>query len=300
MHLPNDLRLLLLIAAVPALLGSVLLMRAAGAGNGVIAQQIVFSVIGGCAMMLAKPSWQTSRQDTAVPWFALALTALLFMPLAVGEGDGPRRWLSVLPSGGFRLYAASIVLPVVLVLLASAFANPLRRDSNRTRWLYLVILGATVALLLQPDAAQLTAFACACVPLLLMRGRDRLVRLAIAVVVIICIVFACRIPDPLQPVSTVEGVFALATGFGIFAGVMAVVAAIFPSAALLLCARRQESHLLVCVAIYYLVLTGLAPLQVTPVPLLGFGAGPILGYFLMSYIAQHEFGCANMPNETTG
>ena len=42
---------------------------------------------------------------------------------------------------------------------------------------------------------------------------------------------------------------------------------------------------LLAVAMYYVALVGLAPLEITPVPLLGFGAGPILGYLLMVLVS---------------
>ena len=43
------------------------------------------------------------------------------------------------------------------------------------------------------------------------------------------------------------------------------------------------------VAVYYATLFALAPLQTTPVPLLGFGAGPILGYLLVASVVSRSF-----------
>jgi hypothetical protein len=42
------------------------------------------------------------------------------------------------------------------------------------------------------------------------------------------------------------------------------------------------------VAIYYTTLVALAPLEITPVPLIGFGAGPILGYLLMVLVSSRR------------
>lgn len=89
-------------------------------------------------------------------------------------------------------------------------------------------------------------------------------------------------PDPLVPVPYVEGVFALAATVSHLALVLSVAAAAAPVAVLALFAFATKSVGVQAVATYFGVLLLLAPTQATPVPLLGFGAGPILGYFLMA------------------
>jgi hypothetical protein len=87
-------------------------------------------------------------------------------------------------------------------------------------------------------------------------------------------------PDPLQPVAHVEGVFALALGHSLFAG-----AAVIASAAALVVGLHVNSSggrtWLSAVAVYYAVLFACSVAGLTPAPLIGYGAGPLLGFGLM-------------------
>lgn len=51
-------------------------------------------------------------------------------------------------------------------------------------------------------------------------------------------------------------------------------------------ARTSGCSSALAVAVYYATLFALAPLEITPVPLLGFGSGPILGYFLVTSLRR--------------
>ncbi len=87
-------------------------------------------------------------------------------------------------------------------------------------------------------------------------------------------------PDPLQPVARVEGVFALALGHSLFAG-----AAVIASAAALVVGLHVNSSgertWLSVVAAYYAVLFACSVAGLTPAPLIGYGAGPLLGFGLL-------------------
>ncbi len=91
-----------------------------------------------------------------------------------------------------------------------------------------------------------------------------------------------RAPDPLAPVRYVEGAFVLAAEASPFALLAALIFAALPVTAFVWVARVTGSSGTCAVAVYYASLFALAPLQATPVPLLGFGAGPILGYCLVA------------------
>ncbi|MFL5611343.1 MAG: hypothetical protein ACJ78G_11570 [Gemmatimonadaceae bacterium] len=84
----------------------------------------------------------------------------------------------------------------------------------------------------------------------------------------------------MQPVAHVEGVFALALGHSLFAG-----AAVIASAATLVVGLHVNSSRgrtwLSVVAVYYAVLYACSVAGLTPAPLIGYGAGPLLGFGLM-------------------
>ena len=71
-----------------------------------------------------------------------------------------------------------------------------------------------------------------------------------------------------------------------FAGAM--LAAILPSLTMGWLSFRLRSAGLLAVGLYFIVLVCLAPLEVTPVPLLGLGSGPIVGYALMVWAARRR------------
>jgi hypothetical protein len=277
----RDTRLTILLAATPALTGSVLLMHAAGVSSSLMAQQALIFVVPAMALWFAPPRRSQSEERRVLPWGTLALVVCLFLPLVANRESGPERWLLV---GPLRLYVAPVVVPSLLMLLGTATKGP----RQATMWPLLAVLAGSVALLLQPDAAQLTAFACACMPILLSSRYARTLQALVFMALLACVIVGWRLPDPLQPVTHVEGALHLAAGLGPLALSSAVLAVLLPSAVLLWHAWRIRSAGFFAAAIYYATIVSLAPLQITPVPLLGFGAGPILGYVLLVLVASRR------------
>lgn len=278
-------RVTLLLAAVPAIVGSVLLMRVAHVSSSSIVLQLAVMGAGGGMLMLAPRSQRREQGDGFSCWMRALLVALLFLPLALDAGDGPYRWIGL---GGVRVYLAPVVLPVLL--LSSNRSAP--ESPSKVACLAMAAIGASVALLLQPDAAQLGAFALAMVPLLITSRLSGVAKATMIAVMSACTLAVWQRPDPLAPVAHVEGVFALAAPLGPFALAAAVCAAALPAATLLWYSRRERSAGLLAVALYYLAILAHAPLQITPVPLLGFGAGPILGYCLAALVAARAMATA--------
>lgn len=280
-----DPRLSLLLAAVPAILGSVLLMRSAGVTGAPIILQTGVFLLGGLLLLLLRPLLRTAARSEGERAWALVLAGCLVLtvlPLLWGEAPGPMRWIVV---GGVRLYLAAIFLPALVLVLGR-----IAPDSHEPAVAFgLPVAVASGLLLLQPDAPQATAFALAFAPLWWCWRAAWPAKFVLLALVVGCAVAAWQRPDPLQPVAHVEGVFVLAAGSGPLALCAAVLAALVPAAVLLRQARRSSSVGLLAVALYYLGLLALAPLQLTPIPLLGFGASPILGYLLLAALTP-RFG----------
>jgi len=238
-------------AALPALLGSLFLMHRGGAGQ----VQVLLQLLTFCAAaaLAHRPLTLTERQRTA--FLAVAALALL-LPLLL-PGAGPHRWLG---AGGFRLYIASAVLPSTLLLV----------PQMRHAWGALLVIAA--ALVAQPDASQATVFALAGLVVLLRAPLPWKARVGIGLGLLGSAVLAWSRPDPLQPVSYVEGVLVLAQHVGPLTLGLALIALALP-----LVAFVRAGHL--AVAVYYAAVMFFAYRQLTPMPLLGFGVGPILGYF---------------------
>ena len=276
--------LILIAAAIPALLGSLLLLNFAAAPGSLLIQQATVAVAAIAAALLSARYLKTHFASAKTPWLLLGLAALVCAPILGGAMSTPHRWLGF---SGFRLYIAPVVLPLFLLLWHRTLS-----DGTGTAILSTVAAVVTVlGLLLQPDAAQLTAFAVASIPILGFSSGGRVVRLLTLGVFSLVAAVSCSLPDPLVPVPYVEGVFMLAAKFSDWALFAAVFAAALPVIAIAWLAYRMRSRGILAVALYFAVLYLLAPVQVTPVPLLGFGAGPILGYFIM--VSQVWRGNAN-------
>lgn len=265
----------LLAAALPALAGSVLLMRQAGAGAALVTQQIAVAVVSFGAVALTRPRLPRAGTNPHPVIAAGLAVVLLWAPLWVSTLAGPERWLRV---AGVRVYVASALLPALLLVLARALQSP----APTPRLLVWLLPAALWALAAQPDASQATAFALACA-LPLWRGRaGAATTLAVTAALAAGVTWAWWQPDPLLPVPYVEGVFDLAAAAGPVALVAAVAAVMLPLPVLARQARASNDTALLSVAIYYAAIDVLAWQQLTPMPLLGFGAGPVAGYALMA------------------
>jgi cell division protein FtsW (lipid II flippase) len=259
-----------LLAPLPALVVGVLIMRMSDVPAVVWGQNLAAWVVGALlCLWFARPRATPSRGTGFTVVAVLTVAALAATLLAPGV-DGVHRWL---PLGPVRLHAAAVLLPPLLVAL-----HGLARV--RGWWIStLVALGVAAILLLQPDAAQATAFAAAALVVLLPgAGRDPL-RLAgmLALPVLAGLSWLRR--DPLGPVPYVEEIVDLAAGLGAVWAVAAVVSLLVLPLPFLLAGRGGARPAGLALGAYVALTVLAAFVGVFPVPVLGYGVSPILGYF---------------------
>ena len=272
---------ILLAAAVPALVVSLLLLDFAGVARALLLQQGVVAIVAIVAASLwVRYSTKSSASATSL-WLLLALAALICAPIFIDTASTPNRWLGF---AGFRLYVAPLVLPLFLLVWHRVFSD----SAARVMRAHIAAAALALGLALQPDAAQLTAFAVAATALLGQSIVSRFTKLISIAVLLLTVAVSWITPDSLVPVLYVEGIFTLAASYSHWMLLWALLAAALPIIALLWLAYKMRCAGMMAVALYLAVLYLLAPVQVTPVPMLGFGAGPILGYFIMaSQAGQH-------------
>lgn len=267
---PRPAALPYLLAPLPALLVGVLIMRMSDVPAVVWGQNLAAWAVGALlCLAFARPRASSSRGTGFVVVAVLTVAALAATLLAPGV-DGVHRWL---PLGPVRLHTAAVLLPPLLVAL-----DGLTRA--RGWWIStLVALGVAAVLLLQPDAAQATAFAVAALVLLLPgAGRDPL-RLAgmLALPVLAGLSWLRR--DPLAPVPHVEEIVDLAAGLGVGWAVAAAVSLLVLPLPFLLAARGAARPAALALGTYVALTVLAAFVGVFPVPIMGYGVSPILGYF---------------------
>ncbi|MEY2507589.1 MAG: hypothetical protein QOH01_1918 [Verrucomicrobiota bacterium] len=257
----------------PALIVGASVMRQ----HDVPASRWGLNLIGGvlgaaiCAVFLAKRRTALSKTATNISAFLAA--GALAATFATAGSLGVHRWIQV---GPLTMHAAAICLPVVIVAL-----GVLEAFGAKLRWAPL-FLAISVAMLLwlQPDAAQATALAGAAFTLLIANDQRGRAAWRAALVIAALAAWTWLRVDPMSPVPYVEGIVGLARQSGPAWLVAAIVAlALLPLPFFVsplngpsVVARALGVYLSICI---------LAPLFGNfPVPLVGFGLSPIVGYFI--------------------
>jgi hypothetical protein len=86
-------------------------------------------------------------------------------------------------------------------------------------------------------------------------------------------------PDPLPPVAYVEGITGLAAGQGVFWAIVALVALLLLPLPFIQKSLREDGRIAPALAIYVCGYLVASITDNSPIPLLGYGASPIIGYF---------------------
>lgn len=267
---PTPARLPYLLAPVPALAVGVLTMRMSDVPAGVWGQNVAAWAVG---TLLCLALWRTRTRSGGWRWFDFAavitLVALAATLLAPGV-EGVHRWV---PIGPLRLHAAAVLLPLLLVALQGL-------SQARGWWISAgVAVGVALLLLLQPDAAQATAFAAGCLIVLIpLAGRDPL-RLGCILLLPVLAGLAWLRRDPLAPVPHAEGIVHLAAGLGAGWAVAAVLSLLVLPLPFFLAGQGAGKHAGLALGAYVTVTVLAAFLGNFPVPVMGYGVSPILGYF---------------------
>jgi cell division protein FtsW (lipid II flippase) len=237
------------------------------------------SLIGAAVLLVVAGEFLVRRAHGLAPAHSIALLTLagIAAPLFT-TSSGPHRWI---PLGPVSLYMAPLLLPSFFAACAVYLSKRGKLEASA----YAALISASILLALQPDASQVLALLAGSA-VLLRRYRSDVFRPTVTLAMIAAVtVWAFTRPDPLEPVPHVEGVFALALGRSLFAGVAVIGCAVIFIASLYAHARRHAAWL-AAVAAYYSVLFGCSVAGLTPAPLIGYGAGPLLGYGLMAAVSS--------------
>ncbi|MCU0757126.1 MAG: FtsW/RodA/SpoVE family cell cycle protein, partial [Xanthomonadales bacterium] len=267
-----------LLLASPAVAASLAVLAVAEVDRNLWLMQIV-AICLACAVAAAGLKLSGWTKSQSRPAMIVALVALigLAVPLLSGA-SGPERWAAI---GPVNLYMAPVVLPAFLVAFAVLLG-----DADRQRWFGLAAaVGASVLLAIQPDASQALALL-AGIAVTVAMARTRYVASGLTLgLIAMATAWAFSRPDPLQPIPHVEGVFLLALEHSFLTGVIVIGSAISILGGLYALSKRGQPWLF-SVAGYYAVLYACSVVGLTPAPLIGYGAGPLLGFGLLVAISR--------------
>lgn len=264
---------LLLLTPIPALCVGALVLHLSGASPRLYGQNILCYVILGLPLCLAslRPIRLPRPQPLAMLLLCCAALALTFLDRGL---ENVHRWVGV---GGFRLYLSSLMLPSGIIGLSLM----LREDSGRA---VALLLSAVIAglLTLQPDASQLTGFAAAAALLVWMGPTSRTLKYGVALAGALLILYSWLHLDMLPSVSPVEDILFLAKDMGILwfiLGLLSLVLLVLP----FLTAFRGIPAAK-ALGVYYTAILASSLWGSFPVPFMGYGASPILGYLLAVFL----------------
>jgi cell division protein FtsW (lipid II flippase) len=260
--------LLSLCAPIPALILGVLTMRELDVPTSAWSLNLAAGVMGLLLFVVMRVSaWPVSRRAWSFMTI-VGITAILATFASAGM-DGVHRWVFL---GGFGLHASAVVAPVLIACVATA----------PSRLLMIITAAATTLILaLQPDAAQACSFAAACGVILFCNLKFAPRQLAGGLVVLLaCAILSFVRPDPLKPVRHVEGIFEVVSARGAGWALLATVVLLLLPLPYFVAWTQRRQCLTLALGVYVVMVT-IAPAWGTfPVPVMGYGVSPILGYFI--------------------
>lgn len=269
-------RVPLLLAAAFPLAAGLFVLSIADVSKSIWLMQLLLICIAFLLVLAGQFLDRWIRSLTAAKGIALLALSGFAAPLLI-QSSVPHRWISL---GPLKLYLAPLLLPSFF----AACSMYVRKQGKRAGTAFMALVGASMLLAIQPDASQVLALLAASVALFL-RYRTDLFRSSITLIVIALITgWAFTRPDPLKPVAYVEGVFALAFARSLLAGFAVIVSAFIFIACLYAYSQRGAAWLS-AVAAYYAMLFACSAAGLTPAPLIGYGAGPLLGFGLMAAVS---------------
>jgi hypothetical protein len=212
------------------------------------------------------------RSPRPLTQFALGGSAIaaILLPFASPGLLGVHRWVAL---GGLRLHASAIVAPLIIACVATIA----RRNAAIATAVAALV---TTILALQPDAAQAFSFAAASITLVTFNRARPLYQTAGAMLLAGAAVTSLTQHDPLQPVAHVEGILALVASSGAVWAVLGTAALFLLPVPFLTTFARRGNRLALALGLYVGMTILSALFGPFPVPVMGYGASPILGYFL--------------------
>jgi len=235
---------------LPAVALGAWLMLTNGASSLQWGQQLGAWAVFGILTGLAKA---TARRIAPRIWSVLLLM-LLCSAFLGPEAGGAHRWLKL---GPLNVNAALLVLPGLLVSL------------SREKAPHAFLLVGAAILSFQPDGAQLAAFAAGALPLLWQHRHEKLLS-GLTLAAFGMLLLGCwNTPVTLEPEAYAEGILAL---MGPLQPLGWCALALVPLA---FAVKKHWS-----LALYYAVTLLFALTGQHPVPFMGLGMSPIVGYWL--------------------
>ena len=260
-------------------------MAAQGISASVWMQNVAALLVGGLGALWAlSMPWRLGNRGVCI---AEILCVAALCGTFAGPGvQGVHRWMAL---GPVSLNAAFLCVPVLLWAV--------ERDVREGRSVRACALCAAVGALLclQPDASMASAFALGVIPALGRGGAGRALRVGACAALLLFAAAAWIRPDGLEPVAHVEGILALSRDSGPVLWALSLLSLLWLFWPFALGAQRPKARALCAgFALAYAGLLLSSAVGVFPVPVIGYGVSPVIGYLICAACAVarwRESGC---------
>lgn len=264
--------------ALPSVLSGTLIMYICGIPINIYIQNIIcliiFSVLAGTyisTQCVIKPNMR---------YLIVIINALLLLSSLFFKGiSDVHRWINI---GPIALNVAFISVPILLISIYN-FSN-----SGHLQTCYSLILIIAVILFLQPDASMLTAFFVSLIPFYHANG-NKFWKYSWIILLILSGISWMNV-DNLEPVSYVEDIILLAINISwgyLFCCIFSFLVLLWPFLKRNNC--KQYREISTSLGLFFLCLIASTLFGNFPVPLIGYGISPIVGYLAsVSYVEKNK------------
>ncbi len=185
--------------------------------------------------------------------------------------EGVHRWLR-LPF--FTLNISTIVIPITIV----AFNRLIEEKQFAISFVGIIVIA--FLLFLQPDASQLLAFSLPLIVLLLKSSISKILKGSCSVILFLLTLKSWIQLDSLPPVDYTEGVLTMLHDISFVLYMIGIVALFGMPIYFLIACKKENRNICIGMAMYYGLMISATFIGNFPVPFMGYGISPILGFYV--------------------
>ncbi|WP_017473116.1 hypothetical protein [Amphibacillus jilinensis] len=263
---------------LPAIFIGTFAMVSNGVASGIWLQNLLIWLLGtvlGSIYLVRNKRKKLSKGNLL---HTVVIVALLVLPFLFNGIEGVHRWLTF---GPINIYIASIILPLLIIQLWILALN--NRESYAIGLIFIILL----ILLFQPDAGQLTAFACATAIILWKNISNWMIKFLSFILIAGFVIISWIFLDDLAPIPYVEDIIFLVADLGNVWFVLGILSLILLLSPFFFYGTKNIISL--TLAIYFLMAMIVTLFGNFPMPIMGYGMAPIIGYFIaISWLKKNK------------
>ncbi|MGG7076632.1 cell division protein [Clostridium sardiniense] len=260
-----------LIIASPAVIIGVIAMKTAGVSAITFGQNLAYLIIGGLISgYIVSRDTKIKKNSNSI--LVILITIILLGLTFIDKGIyGIHRWVAI---GPIKFYVTSIILPITIIELWNLL--------QRKKWMSTVVITLLILVILsiQPDASQLTAFSITIIIIFWNKLNRKIVKVIVSGILLILNSLSWIYLDALNPVPYVEQIVSLVGNMGSIWFVLGIISLIILPLPFILFPAKRYKLLSRGIGIYFILILISTIFGNFPVPLMGYGVSPMIGYFI--------------------